>query len=111
MLCEFSKCGGTGNAQVNDAPFYGPWCELEPVPEYAPDVNPINKNTDCLFFHNLRESGKRDKCVQCGWPGRKCEKECIYAIQWNPVGLPNRNVGTYRLRTDLRSVRPPFSNV
>jgi hypothetical protein len=46
--------------------------------------------------------------MPCGWPGHTCEMECEFTIQWNSVGAEDFNVGTYRLRNDLRDVRPPF---
>jgi hypothetical protein len=104
-LCRYAVCGAQGAGLKTDAPYGSTQCNATP-PTYDEETNPINSNTKCLYLHNLVKANNRDQCVGCGWPGRKCEKECIYALQWNPVGLPSHNVGSYRLRDDLRNVRP-----
>jgi hypothetical protein len=111
MICTEAKCGGTGNPSISSAPFEDPWCGADPD-TYPVDTNPINKNNNCLYLHNLVNAtsaqgaqAAKHQCQQCGWPGRPCTQECIYPIEWNPIGLAALNVGTYRTRGDLRNVR------
>ena len=104
-LCELSECGGTGSADDAASPWNSKFCQ-QTIPVYKDaSESPVNRANNCNYFHNLESKGASPKCVPCGWPGHACENECQYTIQWNSIGLPEYNVGTYRVRGDLRSVR------
>ena len=58
----------------------------------------------------VSKEGNKEVCVPCGWPGHTCNMECEFIVQWNAVGPVEFDVGTYRLRGDLRDVRTPFGS-
>ena len=108
-LCEPAACGGRGDRDPKTPQHAYPWdsklCpRQDKQPQYKDNsVNPVNKQTKCQYYHNRRPDDNGDDiCVPCGFPGHKCDDECEFTVQWNANGSPRHNMGTYRLRFDLR---------
>jgi hypothetical protein len=101
-LCDTSPCGG-GHDAAHSPPWSDARCKFE-IPKYQPYESPINPQSNCNYFHNLAAtSDNQAMCQPCGWPGRMCETECIYAIEYDPVGLPEHGTGTYAVRPEFRT--------